>query len=310
MSEPLPTEQLARDLVTRHFGWEPTSIRRFTSGLAFFVYDVVGEGGNLAVRLGRPSQADALAQGLALATRLRPLGVPVPATLASGSEHGFPFVVQERLPGTDLGNVMRDLDRASLDRIAHAVADAQLATTSLGAGTRYGYAATAETAPHARWTGVVAAHIARSERRIRANGFFPAEVITTIQALFARHAEALDRIPATPFLHDTTTKNVIVTPSGEFSGIVDVDDLCFGDPRYAPALTRVAMLVHGGPIDYVTTWMARAGLPQDGLFEFYVAVFLLDFMSEHGTVFNGNEAPSDPEGREKLLRLFAEATRG
>ena len=31
--------------------------------------------------------------------------------------------------------------------------------------------------------------------------------------------------------------------AGAFSGIVDVDELCFGDPRYAPALTLVAMLV-------------------------------------------------------------------
>ena len=41
----------------------------------------------------------------------------------------------------------------------------------------------------------------------------------------------LDALSPVPFLHDTTTKNVIVTPEGSFSGIVDVDDLCFGDPR-------------------------------------------------------------------------------
>jgi aminoglycoside phosphotransferase (APT) family kinase protein len=52
----------------------------------------------------------------------------------------------------------------------------------------------------------------------------------------------LDSLPPIPFLHDTTTKNVIVTPGGTFSGIVDVDDLCFGDPRYVVALTLASTL--------------------------------------------------------------------
>jgi hypothetical protein len=57
----------------------------------------------------------------------------------------------------------------------------------------------------------------------------------------------LDSLPPIPFLHDTTTKNVIVTPGGTFSGIVDVDDLCFGDTRYVVALTLASLAVSGGP---------------------------------------------------------------
>ena len=305
MPETLPDDRLAGNLVTELFGWRPTSIHRFTTGLAFFVYDVLGDGENVVVRLGRPSQAAALENAVALARLLRPRGVPLPAMLATGVAQGLPYMILERLPGADLGQVMHALSPASLEGIAQAVADAQRATMRLGAGTRFGYAASADAAPHASWTDVVAGHLARSERRIMANGLFPTAVIAEAQALFARHAEALGRIPATPFLHDTTTKNVIVAPSGTFSGIVDVDDLCFGDPRYVAALTKVAMLVHGGPVDYVAAWMARAGWAEDALFQFYVTMFLLDFMSEHGTSFNGNEAPSDAEGRAKLLRLFA-----
>jgi hypothetical protein len=55
--------------------------------------------------------------------------------------------------------------------------------------------------------------------------------------------EEFDRIAPTPFLHDTTTKNVIVTSEGHFSGIVDVDDLCLGDPRYPAALTQAGYRV-------------------------------------------------------------------
>src|SRR5713101_2471634 len=100
------------------------------------------------------------------------------------------------------------------------------------------------------------------------------------------------------------TKNVIVTATGAFSGIVDVDDLCFGDPRYAPALTLASLLASGGPVEYVKAWMCRAGYQDDRIFRLYIALFLVDFMSEHGQSFNGNQRPSNEQERANLLRVF------
>ncbi len=117
---------------------------------------------------------------------------------------------------------------------------------------------------------------------------------------------ALDALPARPFLHDTTTKNVIVTPSGAFSGVVDVDDLCFGDPRYAIALTLASLMASGGPLHYVGAWMSAAEERDDQIFRLYVVPFLVDFMSEHGQAFNGNVQASSAEERSRLLRIFAE----
>lgn len=102
---------------------------------------------------------------------------------------------------------------------------------------------------------------------------------------------------------------MVVSPGGSLSGIVDVDDLCFGDPRYAPALTRAVLLAHGGPVSYVEAWMRAAGHRDDVLFLFYVALFLVDLMGEHGTRFNGNEAASTPAARAALLRAFGDALR-
>ena len=117
---------------------------------------------------------------------------------------------------------------------------------------------------------------------------------------------AIDATAATPFLHDTTTKNVIVAPDGSFSGIVDVDDLCFGDPRYPAALTLAVLMATGGPKNYVEAWLRHAGAPDDATFRLYVAAFLLDLMSEHGHAFNGNEAASTAKARESLLAAFTE----
>lgn len=110
-----------------------------------------------------------------------------------------------------------------------------------------------------------------------------------------------------PFLHDTTTKNVIVSPEGAFSGIVDVDDLCFGDPRYVTALTLAAVTAFAGPVHYVDAWMSLAGHVDDRIFRLYVAMFLVGFMSEHGQAFNGNQPPSSRADRESLRRIFSVA---
>jgi aminoglycoside phosphotransferase (APT) family kinase protein len=304
----LPTDDTARRIVAERLGWREPEIRRFTTGIAFFVYDVWQGTEKAVVRIGRPEQAEALAESLALWQRLIPLGVPMPLVLVDGTADEMPFVIMERLPGSDLGHVMADLPPGRLTAIAQAVADAQLATMRLGPGQGFGYAARAELAPHRSWSDVVAAHIDRSVRRITANGLFPANVAAGVLEQLAVHRAVLDALSPTPFLHDTTTKNVIVTAAGDFSGIVDVDDLCFGDPRYAPALTRAALLAFGGgPLTYVEPWLQSMGLRDDAVFGFYIAVFLLDFMSEHGMAFNGNQAPSDLAMRMRLMKLLVQA---
>jgi hypothetical protein len=105
-------------------------------------------------------------------------------------------------------------------------------------------------------------------------------------------------------LHDTTTKNVIVTQDGTFSGIVDVDDLCFGDPRYPAALTLAALMAYGGPDSYVSAWLRHTAQSDDRIFRLYVSLFLLDLMSEHGQTFNGNMVRSTPKAHAELRRAF------
>jgi len=303
----LPSEQIACEIAGHAFGWVAATARRFTTGMAFFVYEVTCGAHQAVVRIGLPEQASVLQHGLWLSAQLKPLGVPLPEILGHGEHAGFPYVSMTRLPGTDLGHVLHALSNAQLRHIAGAVADAQVATARLGRGTGFGYASTAEEAPHASWTDVVRAHIERSRGRIAANGLFPTTVLDPVDRMMSGFAARLDAIEPMPFLHDTTTKNVIVSPDGYLAGIVDVDDLCYGDRRYPAALTAAALLNSGGPIDYVRAWLAHAGEAWDGLFAFYVATFLLDFMSEHGMRFNGNEVASLAQDREKLARLFQEA---
>jgi aminoglycoside phosphotransferase (APT) family kinase protein len=125
-----------------------------------------------------------------------------------------------------------------------------------------------------------------------------------------RHARRRHRHPALvefPAGQVAGGKNVIIAPDGTLSGIVDVDDLCYGDPRWVIALTLASLIASGGPQIYTDSWLQRAGLVDDPLFRLYVALFLFDFMSEHGQIFNGNPRESSPEARARLLELFEAA---
>ena len=53
--------------------------------------------------------------------------------------------------------------------------------------------------------------------------------------------------------------------------------------------------------------MRTAGFRDDRLLRFYVAMCLLDFLSEEGQIFNGNQRPTSPEKRRALLDLYTSA---
>lgn len=303
-----PDEKRAAAILARATGWGPATITRFPTGSAHYVFDIVADDGERAVlRMGLANQRDEMEAGLALLLALAERGVPVPRILASDVDDNLPWVLMERLPGTDLSHVVANLSEAQLISIARAVADAQAKVARFPSAGYYGYAADPKLAPHERWSGVVRASIERTRQRMAAAGLFDTAIADRLLELLERHGPALATIPATPFLHDTTIKNVIVAPNGTFSGIVDVDDFCFGDPRWAPALTKAALIAHGRSTFYAGAWMDAAGHADDELFEFYVAVFLGDLMAEHGQIFNGNEVASTPEQRAHLLAAFEDA---
>jgi aminoglycoside phosphotransferase (APT) family kinase protein len=297
--------KLAAAIALRVLGRAPYSVKRFDAGARHYVFDLDFECGSpVVVRIGEPSARAEMAGALHLSRLLRPLGVPLPVILADDEEAPLPWLMLERLKGTDLGAVAPTLSEGQLDRIAAEVARAQAITAGTSSAGRYGYASRPEAASYTAWSQVLDANLARSRQRIASAGLFDVGCVDIVQAKVNALRCELDDIDPTPFLHDTTTKNVIVTLEGSFPGIVDVDELCFGDPRYPAALTLAAITAQGGPVGYVSAWLRHAGHSDDRVFRLYVMLFLVDLMSEHGHSFNGNIGPSTSEARAALWRAF------
>jgi Ser/Thr protein kinase RdoA (MazF antagonist) len=300
MTEPLAIEEgadpTARDaacIVSAVFGEVVESVTRFPTGSSHFVYDVrAASGRGVVVRISRRDGVEAVRGAVYWSRLLRPKGVPLPELLyvdLSMTRHPFPAVVLERLAGRDLGLVYQDLSRRQLRALAERLAHVQGIVTALPPGRGFGYAAD-------------------YDERIRAAGLVDEHVVDSVESAVAPFAPYFDRVAATPFLHDITTKNVIVH-EGRLSGIVDVDDLCFGDPLLLIALIRTAVLAHGHDPVYVHEWLdiVQPGAEGRAVLDLYTLLHCVDFMGELGQRFNRSAAaPVDPAYCARLQALYTQ----
>jgi aminoglycoside phosphotransferase len=302
----VPDVATASDLASAAVGRMPTEVRRFATGLHHYVFEATFENRPpVVVRIAAEHSRSAMVGAAKLFRLLRPKGVPLPEIIHEGLNHHFCHIVLERLPGSDLGDVIRCLSDSCLETVATKVSDAQRIVATTASGTRYGYGVEPTDPPYRRWSKVLDANLARSRRRIDDAGIFRQDAVDIVAKLVSGARTELDALPPVPFLHDTTTKNVIITPGGKFSGIVDVDDLCFGDPRYVVALTLASLMAADAPTQYVDAWMRTAGYQNDRIFRLYVILFIVDLMSEHGQAFNDNRLPSTSNSRKQLFDVFA-----
>ncbi len=293
---PAPSPEDAIRAVRESFGVGVSAVSRFPTGLSHYVYDVATDDGRrIVVRMARNDTRDALAGGVYWHERLRAIGVPLPALLYNnlGHDGACPVMILERLPGRDLDLAYNHLSPAQMRTLAHAIASIQANVATLPPAHGFGFARSYDDASlHASWLDVVLAELERSRQRIVSVGAVDASCVDRVSERVASLAPYLRAIEPCAFLDDTTTKNVLVH-YGALSGIVDTDYVCFGDPLFTVALTRMALLAHQHDTDYIDYWCEclRLTPPQRHALDLYTAVFCVGFLGEIGQQFNQNDAP-------------------
>lgn len=313
MSDTVPDAVAAATLVQQALQLPVVTVDRLTTGLANWVFAVtLATGQEVVIRLQRSGQGDRFAAAIGWQRLLAPLGLPLPRLLAHDvrpASQQFPYMIQERLPGTDLGNVYTALSQAEKEALAGEIVAVQAAVGTLPAASGYGFArGYGDPWLHRSWAAVVQAELDRSEQRIQAAGRVAPALCAALRTHLDTFQDYFATIPPIPFLDDTTTKNVLID-AGKLVGIVDIDVVCFGDPLFTPALTRMSLLNRGNDLDYIDAWLAHLYLNADQrrAFDFYTALFCLNFISEFGQQFNGLPvATNEAEQLAHLQRLFAD----
>jgi aminoglycoside phosphotransferase len=303
-----PTETDAAEIVLALFGESGARIRRFPTGTGHWVYAARAPGGEeRVVKLGLAAQRDDFAGAVHWSQTLRPLGVPLPELIAHGEHRGLPYVVLEYLQGQDLAFVYSRLSSQERKTIAERVFEVQEVVATIPAQGGYGFLRIPGERLHSSWRDVVDASIARSRMRMETVGAIDLHWAERVSRAAERLSAYFLQVPPRPFLDDVTTKNVLVH-GRRFSGIVDVDWICVGDPLFTVALTRAAILSSGHVPDYTDHWCSLLGVTQEQrvAVRFYTALFCLDFMGEIGQIFNRGMQPFDPERLARLESILEE----
>ncbi len=292
----VPTPQDAIQAIRQALGAGVRSITRFPTGLCHYVYDVeTDDGRRVVVRMARPEAGDILAGGVYWHERLRAAGVPLPALLRADLDPpgGYPMMLLERLPGRDLDAAYDAMTSGQRQALAEEIAAIQRrVAATLPPARGFGFARSYDDpALRDSWLDVVLADLERSQSRIVSAGIADTDHVDRVRARVDAIAPYLLAVAPRAFLDDTTTKNVLVD-GGTLSGIVDTDYVCFGDPLFTLALTRMALLARGRSTDYTNHWQACLRLTgyQEYALRVYTAVFCVNFLGELGQLFNHDEA--------------------
>jgi len=284
----VPNEDLAKKVAYEFVQESVTSVRRFPTGLSHYVYDVVTAKNRFVVRMSVPENRHLLSSGIYWSELLRPRGVPLPAILYASMDSDAPYVVLERLDGCDLGDVYADLLPGQKQEIAVAVSRLHDLVAQLPLGSGFGFVSTYESGfPHTSWKAVIDHSLTQCRRRFESIGIVDTSYIDDLQHASKQFQHHFEKVSPTAFLDDTTVKNVIVN-NGRLTGIVDVDQMCFGAPIFAIALTQMGLMSAGTDLDYIEYWcnQIRATEEQRSALSFYTGVFCVNFMCEVGQTFN------------------------
>ena len=152
----LPNDARAREIAESVLGEPVRSLVRFPAGMEHWVYDVVLDSGRAVVlRIAASENRPALAGAVFWHARLQRLDVPLAGIVQADLDAVLPFLVLERLPGTDLGHVYADLSVTERATLAAEIADLQQRTARLPEARGFGYALDYDGRLARDWPGVL-----------------------------------------------------------------------------------------------------------------------------------------------------------
>ena len=283
---PSPSEGIAAMVVAAMTNEEVMSSTRMTTGDQHFVFAIKTTNSEYVLRMTDLDRKSNFISGIYWQEKLIPLGIPLAKFIKSdlnGEYSPFPALLMMRLQGDDLCNIYSNLTDLDKKNLAKEMVAIQAATNLLPDGPGYGIAASYEQIPESNsWYDFLMGRLLLFKDIIKETAVFDENYVTKVISIAKDMEDELLSMPARPFLWDATERNVIVH-KGTITGIVDVDDVCFGDPLFVLALTYVALENEGHDTLYTNYWAQALQLDKKSQFrlEFYRLFYAIVFMRKH-----------------------------
>ena len=215
---------------------------------------------------------------------LIPLSIPVCPFLYADldNKHSeFFTVIMKKLPGKDLFHVYGNLNQDEKKNIAYEIYHIQQKMNGLPLGNTYGHSCYYEEELHSSWIDFLNYNLVFFLEKIQKNKQISPELI--IPAFKLLKCIDFSQVRPTPFLRDISERNVMIH-DGHISGIIDVDDVGFGDKLLVIALTQIALEQDGHDTYYVDCWKALLNLNENEIerYNYYLVYYILSFIKSAG----------------------------
>lgn len=294
MNLPLfPDEEVAATVVALMTSEKVLYLERMKTGEQNFVCAVKTDRAEYVIRMTTHNYKSVFKSALYWQKKLISLGVPLAKFIQFdlvGKYSDFPALLMPRLFGNDLCNVYSKLTDINKKNLAKEMIKIQSATNALPLAAGFGIAANYEqNFKFQSWYDFIIYNLKRYVTAIEKNKVIDinsAKETLLLAKSLEKHVRAIE---PKPFLWDASERNVLIY-EGKIAGIVDVDEICFGDRLLVLGLTSIGLRSEGNDDLYVQYW--AEGLQLDNQEQqcliLYQLFYCLAFMSKHSTVSANN----------------------
>jgi aminoglycoside phosphotransferase (APT) family kinase protein len=233
---------------------------------------------------------------------LAPFDLPIPKILTHGQYKENYYTLITYIQGKDLIEVYHTLDDYQKNDIAKQIVNIQkkvsrLPSSLIDGSVNYSVSACIKNIKN---------KIERFREIITTNKVFNPAVCDAVIDLLDSFGNYLSEVKPVAFLDDISNKNVLIH-NGELAGVVDIDEMGYGDPIEVVGFTKLALLAQKADTPYIDYWLDEMGASatQRNAMGFYLLLYCIDFMSEQGKSFeNGNFVPVNQKEVDLLNTIY------
>ena len=283
--------------------------QRLITGRKNFVVAITTPSNEFVIRMTIKERKDTYAAAIYWQNKLLPLGVPLAKFIATDLDDQYspyPTLIMQRAPGDDLCNVYKNLSAAMKQKIAQQMVSIHRKTEVLPLGSQYGFATSYEQGDkYKSWYDFLLARIDLCRQSLNKITVFPQDTISKILAIADILQADLLAVEAKPFMWDTSERNVIIDYD-RITAVIDVDNMCFGDPLFVLGLTYVALESLGFDTIYPEAWATLLHLDHNAQLRllFYRLFYIVWSMRNYANVVSNN-GTADNMNADVLNKMFS-----
>lgn len=289
---------IALKIIHNQLNIKPIEITRFPTGYCHSVYYIKAKSDEYVLRITSKENKRFYDGSIKWLNELAQFEIPIPKILGHGQSNNVYYALITYINGKDICDVYHTLNNSQKYEIVKEIVEIQRKVSTLSPVKING----SEDYSPAACMKDIEGFIQRSRENIMANKVFDPAVCDDVESLLGMFENYLANVKPVVFLDDISTKNVLIR-NGKLVGIVDIDEMGYGDPLAVVGLMNMALLAMDADTKYIDYWLdeIHATAIQRKAVTFYTLLSCIDFMGERGMKFdNGKVVPVD----QKEVELF------